>query len=481
MNILFIYSLYNVRGTKKPLHTQEQVSFGVSYISACLKERGHDTKLLVLNRVDRGHESSVDGAIRAFKPRMVCVSAVTLEFPFISRIAGYIKSKYPDIYLLAGGMHVSLAPEEAIAGPFDAICIGEGEAPAAEIAGQIEKGQRPSGIMNLWIKNGDSIERNPARPFAQDLDALPFPDRRIWREWISEGAGTKYSILAGRGCPFECAYCCNHAVKKLAPGNYVRFRSPDNIIAELEECCSDLPAHDTVYFEMESMASGGKWAHEFLSKLKGHNLPAKRALSYGTNIRITKGADLDGLFSEMSGAGFKYVNIGLESGSERIRKELLRRDYSDGDMAAAVEAARRHGLKVCLNSIMGLPDETEEDINKTVELNRICRPDWHFVSIFYPYPGTDLYAYCAGKGLIKKPLAEELESKKANILLPKLPARALEKNYLWFNYNVYRGYKPTHVLLARVFRLWLWTKLHGSRAYRRLVDLAPFRWFKVLE
>ncbi|MFA5335872.1 MAG: radical SAM protein [Candidatus Omnitrophota bacterium] len=112
------------------------------------------------------------------------------------------------------------------------------------------------------------------------------------------------------------------------------------------------------------------------------------------------------------------MNIGLESGSEGIRKELLRRDYSDGDMTAAVEAARRHGLEVCLNSIMGLPDETEEDINKTVELNRICRPDWHFVSIFYPYPGTDLYAYCAGKGLIKNPLRKSSKARRPTSCCP---------------------------------------------------------------
>ena len=434
-----------------------------------------------MNRADRGHERSIEKAIADFGPRMICMSAVALEYSFISKMADRIKLKYPGIYLLAGGTHISLAAGQAITGAFDAICIGEGEAPVVEIAGRIERGEKPSGVGNLWIKNGPIVEKNPARPFSQDLDSLPFPDRDIWQEWVDEEAGTKYSILAGRGCPFECTYCCNHAVKKLAPGNYVRFRSPGNIIAELEECRSRFPAHDTVYIEAENMASGGKWMFELLTELEAYNSRQRKPLSYGTNIRVTKNADFNALFSKMKAANFKYINIGLESGSEKIRKELLKRDYSDGDMIAAVEAARRHGLKVCLNSIMGLPGETEEDIKKTVELNRKCQPDWHFVSIFYPYPGTDLYAYCADNGLIKENLAGELDGRKANILLPGLSAKALEENFLWFNYNVYRGYKPAHVLLARVFRQWLWTKLHGSRAYRKLVGFAPFRWFKVLE
>ncbi|MBP6943962.1 MAG: B12-binding domain-containing radical SAM protein [Candidatus Omnitrophica bacterium] len=482
MKILFIYSLYNVRSIKKPLHTQEQVSFGISYISSYLKSLGHDVALLVLNRADGPFNAAADKAIKEHSPGLVCLSAITTEYPFIEKVAGYIKKRYPGIFVIAGGIHISLAPEEAIKGPFDAICVGEGEYAAAELAECLDAGRRPSGIKNLWIKAADgSVERNPARPFVGDLDSLPFPDRQIWQEWISEEPGTKYSILAGRGCSFGCTYCCNHALRKIAPGKYVRYRSPENIIKELEICRTALPGHDTVYFEMENIGPEDGWARGFISRLKEYNIASGRRLNFGANVRVTKGAVFDELFAEMKDAGFGYVNMGLESGSERIRRELLKRDYSDSDLIAAVRSAKVRGLQVCLNSMMGLPGETTRDLEKTAELNRSCQPDWHFVSIFYPYPGTELYAYCAEEGLLKKDASGELDDRRANILLTGMTGRDLQRSYLWFNFNVYRGYKPHHVILARVFRIWLWMKLHRSRAYRRLVGLAPFRWFKVLE
>ena len=129
-----------------------------------------------------------------------------------------------------------LNPRDEMLNTFDALCIGEGEFPVAELAGQMEAGKTPSGIPNLWIRHQDGmIEKNQPREFLRDLDALPFPDLEMWRPWIKDVTGEHHVILLGRGCPFGCSYCSNHAIRKLAPGKYVRFRSPSNIIQEIAQ------------------------------------------------------------------------------------------------------------------------------------------------------------------------------------------------------------------------------------------------------
>ena len=84
---------------------------------------------------------------------------------------------------------MSLTPAEEMLEIFDALCIGEGEYPGLELVEQLSEGKSPSGIMNLWIKQADGIEKNPTRPFLQDMDELPFPDREMWNPWTVQDQG----------------------------------------------------------------------------------------------------------------------------------------------------------------------------------------------------------------------------------------------------------------------------------------------------
>ena len=228
MNILFVYSLNTGRSLPKPLETQDEMQFGISYISSFLKKHGHNTDLIVLTR--KSEDSAIDTSVEKFRPGMICFTAVTTEYMFIENIARRIKEKYPRIFLMIGGVHVSLNPEEAMLDTFDALCIGEGEAAALELVDRLERNSGLSGIGNLWIKNGSKIEKSQLKPFLQDIDGLPFPDREMWQAWVSTTV-SRQAILLGRGCPYKCTYCCNHALSKLTTGSYVRFRSPDNILA----------------------------------------------------------------------------------------------------------------------------------------------------------------------------------------------------------------------------------------------------------
>lgn len=197
MNVLFVYSLQEAQSLDKPLQTLEQMQFGISYISSFLKKHGHNTDLLILTRETK--YSVIDEYIKDFCPGIIGFTAVATEYEFIANITRYVKNRYPQIFLLIGGPHVSLNPKDAISDAFNALCIGEGEQPTFELVDQIEKGMHPSNIANLWINNGSKIETNSTRSFSQKIDSLPYPDRGMWMKWINNPV-SECSRLLGRGC-----------------------------------------------------------------------------------------------------------------------------------------------------------------------------------------------------------------------------------------------------------------------------------------
>ncbi len=183
MKVLFVYSLEDYQTVTMPLKFQQDIQFGLSYISALLKSKGHETDALVLTR--ETEKCFINRFISKFNPHLICFTAVATEYNYIRETANYIKKKFPSIYLLIGGPHATLNPEKVIDGPFDALCVGEGEYPTLELSEQLKNPGKPTTIKNLWIKNTNKIEKNPTREFLQELDVLPFPDIEIWQKWIN--------------------------------------------------------------------------------------------------------------------------------------------------------------------------------------------------------------------------------------------------------------------------------------------------------
>lgn len=242
MKILLIYTLDYVQSNEKPIRKFEWIYFGISIISAVLKQNGYQTDLLVMTRETPFQK--LTETIKDFKPDIIGFTSVASEFEYICSIGEFVKEHFPDIYRVIGGVHVSIFPKEEYLNIFDAICIGEGEYPILELVQALEKQVIPSGIKNLWLKIPDKslpegwrIEKNPTRNFIEDLDSLPYMDREIWQKFIPDEAfkeNQRPSVVIGRGCPFNCNYCCNHALKKISGGKYARYRSPRNIIGEIE-------------------------------------------------------------------------------------------------------------------------------------------------------------------------------------------------------------------------------------------------------
>lgn len=447
MKMLFLYSLEADMSISKPVGWAS-IQLGISYISSILKADGHQTQLLVLRSNDFANSvKRLKIVMDEFSPEVVGFTAVATQYPFVKKIAAEVKKNWPDKYLVIGGVHATLNPAKIINDSFDAVCVGEGEYPTLELCRQLEANTAPHGIANLWIKSPDgSIEENAPRPFIQDIDSLPFPDRSLWMSEVGEN-DELLSILGGRGCPYDCTYCCNHAIRKVASGQYVRFRSPENIIKEVAFIHKTHKSLSQVYFEIESIALKKAWLLEFCKQLEEFNDTIDNFISYSCNFRISPQSQDEKIFEALKKANFKQINIGLESGSERIRREILKRNYTNKDFLDTIAMARKVGLKIFLYNIVGFPGETYDDYMETVSMNRQCQPDIHNTGIFFPYPGTDLHDMCVREGFIKEGFIDNLahhrwERKEAFIDFPGFSRRQIQKAYISFNYNIYKGYKP---------------------------------------
>lgn len=438
MRILFVYSVQKSILQNKPLLGQENIYFGISQLSSVLKQHGHSCELVVLDRrYGTKNIDLLDKRITSFSPQILSFTAVFSEFEFIYDIASQLKRRYSDLFFYAGGVHLTLNPDEKYLDVFDAFCVGEGEYPTLELVDGLEKGEDISNIANLWVKTKAGIKKNPERAYISDLDSLPPADREMWQEWILEPQ-TKLTVLIGRGCPFNCTYCCNHKLRKISPGKYVRMRSPENILEEIQQLHISYPDTNEIYLEVETLGVNIKWLEHFCELMYQFGINTGFKIKFGTNLRIFPTLDVDAVFKNFKKANITSVTIGLESGSYRIRKEILNRDYSNELILQVAELAKSYGIELALFNMVGLPTETWEDFQETLKMNQVIQPAFHATSIFFPYPGTDIYDTCKDLGLLPESINTKDERQIAVMDMPGFSRKQIEKGFNSFHYNVYK-------------------------------------------
>jgi radical SAM superfamily enzyme YgiQ (UPF0313 family) len=441
MKILFVYSLQKSILQNKPLLGQEGIYFGISTIAALLKQQGHLCELVVLDRrYKQKNLSLLSGRIQSFQPQILAFTAVYSEFDFIYKLAEKIKKRFPDIFLYAGGIHLSLNPDEKYLNILDAFCVGEGEYTTLELVNKLSAKENINDIAGLWLKTPQGIVKNPTRPFIDSLDELPLPDREMWQEWILE-PNTKLTVLIGRGCPFNCTYCCNHKLRKVSSGKYVRLRSVKNILEEIQQLHIAYPQVDEIQLEIETLGIDTNWLDAFCEELYRFGKRTNFKLKFSTNLRIFPQLDVESVLKNFKKANITSVTIGLESGNYRIRKDILHRDYSNEIILKTAQLAKFYGIDLALFNMVGLPTETPEEFADTIKMNQEIQPSFHATSIFFPYPGTELYGMCEQMGLLSQSISTKDERQIAVLNLPGFSKKQIQTSFDSFHYNVYKAKK----------------------------------------
>ncbi len=403
------------------------IPIGVSVLSACLKKAGHKTKLFdttfYKTSEKTGDEARVETlqvlptdlskfgihkkntnmaedfkrAIREFNPEIIGFSAVESTYHITLDLLKEIKDlRIPKI---VGGIHATMAGKEIIKNPnLDMICIGEGEEAIVELADRIGSGKEYSDVRNLWIKKSGKIIKNPLRPLV-NLDELPDQDWSIYeKERFFKPMGGKIWISGpielDRGCPFHCAFCCNDELqaKYKDIGKYPRQRSIENFINELKEK-KEKYGLQYLYLVAENFLQMNRERFDkFVEQYKDIKLPFWIETRPETvNLeRILKIKEI----------GCEGISIGVEHGNDEFRKDILNRYVSNEKVTEAFDLAKKAGIRVCANNIMGFPTETRELVFDTINLNRRLKAHNVIVNIFCAYRGTRLRELCVEKGYL---------------------------------------------------------------------------------
>ncbi len=388
MRVLFIYPNIN---------TQVGFNYGVSSISGLLKSRGVETRLLNVNE-KLGYPLDLD-RIRAdvleFRPDLIGFSVLTQQYKYALEIAESIKS-YCDAPILFGGIHVTMDPEGVLAQKaVDYICVGEGEEAILEL---LTKGS-PKGVRNVGYREGGKTVIESMRPFV-DLAKLPFKDYEIFDfQQLIDAKDGWVGLSASRGCPFRCTYCLNHKIMGLyhehghLPRTYLRRHTVDEMIGEIKYLLSHYDRIKMFIFDDDIFTFDKVWLKEFCARYRA-----------ATDLPFVCNAHARVFDEEMAKhlreAGCRIVKFGLESGSDRIRRNVLNRYMTNADIEKAFAMAHKFDLHTSAFVMVGLPHETREDMLETVDLLARIQPGRFRWSLFFPFVGTKAYEIAQKGGFI---------------------------------------------------------------------------------
>lgn len=377
-------------------------NYGLGIIAAYLKENGHQIQgfSIYAPNGEKIDLENIENQIRTFNPGLIGFSSVSNQFMFVKKIANHLRKNGIKTKILVGGIHATVSPESVLKEDFvDMVCLGEGEYACLELVNKLEKKEDISDIKNIWLKKNGIIIKNEIRPLIEDLGSLPFPDRDAFnfKKTLEKKRGW-VNMLAGRGCIFKCSYCVNSFLFKFYKKKWnIRLRPVDHVIEEIAEIEKNYGKHNVkmINFNDDNFTMSNKWIMEFCEKY-----PNRIKYPFACNIRPTNFDEK--IANNLKNAGCAEIKIGLESGSKRVREEILNRYMTNEQIEKAFMIAKSSGIRTWSFNMIGMPTETKEELLETIKLNAKIRPYIIRCAIMYPYRGSDFYDDCIKEGNLNK-------------------------------------------------------------------------------
>ncbi len=454
MRFLMVYP-NNTSNTKVPL--------GILYILSQLKKDGHEVSIFdsskygleleINDHTIRGHllnfqlldlelygvkyekvtkeyvDQELTRHIEDFQPDIIGISITEDTSNAGLHFADVCKKTKSDIPVIMGGVFCMTRPDRVIAhNAVDIVCVGEGEVAVKNLVARMSKSESILDINNLWIKlPSGKIKKNPIGP-PSDLETLPYPDLSLVddRHLYAPFAGHVYKMTfveSQRGCPRRCTYCCNHIFLDMYSeyaAQYLRRKSIRRLIDEIVYLKN---AYELNFIQFTD--------DDFLLRpLKEISLFSElyqERVGLPFWIQAEARNVTDEKIKLVREAGCISISMGIETGSEYIRKEVMKRKTSREATIRAFQIMHKYGIRTSGNIIVGVPEETRDTIFETIEFVRILEPRSINSNIFIPYYGVAMRDYSVSKGYLDDSYHRDLhDSWRAVLDMPQISKTEVE-------------------------------------------------------
>ena len=346
---------------------------GLGSIHSYLESKGHEVKTLFMNCWTE------ENCLAELERHVDDYDVLGLQILSHNRVCTYraIEAFTRRIRIVIGGIHTSIMYEQIVEKYHNVIAvIGEGELTFAEIL----EGKPLADINGIAYWGWEMVEVTPPRELIQDLDALPFTKHEAFCSKDKVIA----SLMTSRGCPFNCSFCSLDLISR----RKVRYRSPDNVVAELIHIKKILPNIGWVWIHDDSFFLDIERTIAICDRIEAANLGIK----FMCSARFKPLSER--LVKALERAGCIQVLMGLESGCQRIL-DRARKKITQYDVIKAFQLFKDSPIHVTAFLIVGLPGEDEESVDETWQfvnyLQSIKYTHYETIPILMVYPGTEIY------------------------------------------------------------------------------------------
>ena len=431
MRVLFVYP--NVTRDKSP-------QLGICSIAAIARQLGNEVDLWDLTTVPRGREiNDFQLKIKSFEPDLLTVSCRSNEWRFAHQLFHSVDTG--KIIKVFGGPHATVAPKDTLE-IADLVVLVEGEQTFKELLIRLASEEDITNISGCWCKRDGQVIENEMRDLISNPDTLPIPYWRIFSDIHYESSSIrehfKQAKVVGafegsRGCPFACTYCTNDYLRSLykGKGKWRREKSPKRIVQEMKAFRED-HGLDFVYWIDEVMLTNVDRLKELRDLYKAEIGVPFLFMERPENMTDEK----VGIIKE---AGAWMASIGIESGDEKLRRDLLNRSISQQGIISAFRMAEKHGLRTHAFTMIGFPNEDSRSTRETFKLLKEAQPNTVQATIFFPLTRTILYEKVVAEGLFdpKTPMPDRYYHESSLDFSRDRKKELLRCQYLLANYRIF--------------------------------------------
>lgn len=399
MKILFITPTVSNRYSKKKHKFRIKRGLlpplGIGYLAATLIKQGYEVKIID-SQVEDYTLSDIIDEINLYKPDVIGISFLTFQAENAYSLIYGIKRKFEDIFVIAGGVHPTIFPEETMAQcrAIDILVVGEGENTILEIMERLKNGRGLNDIKGIYFRNNDGIIiKNPASDILVNLDSIPFPARELYSiySYAPEPFENKKlpstSIIASRGCNYaKCSFCYRAGSLK----RICRYQSPSRSIEEIKDLVNKFGIREVVFFD-DNFPANRKWFLDFCTLLKQEKL----TISWSFHAR-PDAIDYE-LLENARDVGCFSISLGFESGNQDLLDKINKGITLEQSYQAA-RWANDFGIEVVGTFMLALPGETPEKARQTVNFALELNCTYAAFIPTHPSQGTELYEQCLSEG-----------------------------------------------------------------------------------